>query len=142
MHIKQDLKNLKNELWLLQQKYRDLQEYRSEIRVVWDDSAAREINNRYLNSHETDAGQTQIALSRQSSTLQQVDEKVDEVDREVHLAEKLSSEIAHNITKADEELRHVNKHLDLFAQYNSDALSAITSIHQLINSANEACGKE
>jgi hypothetical protein len=133
---------MEDDLWLLQQKYRALQEYRSEIRIVWDDSAAREINNRYLHSHETDAERMQIALIRQSITLQQVDEKLDNVARQVHLAEELSSEIAHNITTADEELRKVNVHLDLFAQYNSDALSAITSIHQLINNANEACGKE
>lgn len=133
---------MEDDLWLLQQKYRALQEYRSEIRVVWDDSAAREINNRYLNSHENDAEKMQIALIKQSSTLQQVDEKLDEVAKQVHLAEELSSEIAHNITTADEELRKVNMHLDLFAQNNYEALSAITSIHQLINSANEACGKE
>lgn len=133
---------MEDELWLLQQKYRDLQEYRLEIRAVWDDAAAREINNRYLNSHETDAEQMQVSLNRQQTTLQQVDGKLDMVSKQVRLAEKLSHEIAQHIVSADEVLQDVHKHLDLFVQYNGEAVATIPSIYQFINSANSACGKE
>ena len=133
---------MEDELWLLKQKYHDLQEYRLEIRAVWNDAAAREINSRYLNSHEADAEQMQIALNKQHNTLQQVDEKLDMVSKQVRLAEKLSREIAQHIASADEVLQDVHKHFDLFVQYNGEALATIPSIYQLINNANRACGKE
>jgi len=131
---------MEDELWFLQQKYRDLQEYRAEIRAVWDDSAAHELNGRYLNPHEADAEMMQNALVKQLDTLEQVNEKLEIASKLAHFAEKLSLEVSQRLTSADETLVDVYKNLDLSAQYNSKAKSNIPLIYRVIASANDVCG--
>src|SRR4051794_7183658 len=56
---------LENDLWLLEQQSRALQECRRDLAWVWNDEAARELNRRYLDPHAADDGQLHRALHQE-----------------------------------------------------------------------------
>ena len=77
------LNSLDDALWSGAQQSRVLQDLRRDIRIVWDDEAAHEINSRYLNSHEADDLSLREEIKEQDELLKQADHKVD-------MAQKLS----------------------------------------------------
>jgi exonuclease VII small subunit len=130
---------LEDELWLLQQKFRDLKEYRIEIRAVWDDSAAHELNSRYLNPHEADAEDMQNAMINQYDALEQTNSRLEMTSALLRKAENLSQQVAQRLASADETLIDVHKQLDLSVNYRSEAESGIPEVHRIIAIANSAC---
>jgi hypothetical protein len=130
---------LEDELWLIQQKFRDLQEYRLEIRAVWDDSAAYELNSRYLNPHEGDAEDMQNAIIKQYDALEQTNDRLEIISELLSKAEKISQKVAQRLVSADETLIDVHKQLDLSANYRSEAKHGIPEVHRIIANANNSC---
>jgi hypothetical protein len=133
------LNNLNDALWSATQRSRVLQDLRRDIRIVWADEAAREINDRHLSPHETDDFSMRERIKEQAELLKQAGQKVDVSQDFGQQAEDLSNIIAERIKFARQDLENAYSNYDVFVQYNSDARSKLPTIQQLINRANSAC---
>jgi hypothetical protein len=126
-------------LWSLEQRSRTLQELRNDIRAVWDDEAAREINSRYLNPHEIDGVRMAVALNDQSEHLKTAEEHL-------KLAASLELQIDEFAAIVAEKLRFVEQDMDTsysnydqYVHYNAESRSKFPLVRQLIGRANSAC---
>jgi predicted enzyme involved in methoxymalonyl-ACP biosynthesis len=126
-------------LWLMSQQSRVLQELRKDITQVWSDEAAREINARYLNSHESDESQMISALNKQKDLLDQATQKMELSQEQTSKAEEYATTVSENVKFAIQELDSAYSNYDMYIQYNSDARAKFPRIEQLINNANSAC---
>ena len=63
-------------VWELSQQVRQLQEYRADVRLTWDDSAARQINGRHLDPMGEDIDHMLAAVRRLHDALTGAQEKL------------------------------------------------------------------
>lgn len=133
------LNSLDDAIWSITQELRVLQDLRRDIRVVWEDEAAREINSRYLNPHEVDALSMRDELQEQAELLQQADQKLDAAKEFSRQADNLSIAVAERNQFARQDLDNAYSSYDVFLQYNADARSKLPAVQQLINKANSSC---
>ena len=133
------LNGLDDAIWSIAQELRVLQDLRRDISVVWEDEAAREINSRYLNPHETDALSMRAELQEQSELLKQAEHKLQAARKFRQQADNLSKIVAERSQFARQDLDNAYSSYDVFVQYNADARSKLPTIQQLINRANSAC---
>ena len=126
-------------LWSVTQQSRVLQDLRRDIRIVWEDEAAREINSRYLNPHEADDLSMREEMKEQSELLKQAGHKVTAANEFGRQVEDLSKTVAERSQFARQDLDNAYSSYDVFVQYNADARSKFPTIRQLINRANSAC---
>jgi hypothetical protein len=133
------LNSLDDAIWSITQEMRVVQDLRRDIRVVWEDEAAREINGRYLNLHDVDALSMRDEMQEQSELLKQADQKLHEAKEFRGQAENLSKTVAERSQFARQDLDNAYSSYDVFIQYNADARSKLPTIKQLINRANSAC---
>jgi hypothetical protein len=133
------LNTMDDALWSVKQQSRVVQELRREIRIVWDDEAAREINGRYLNSHEADDLSMKEEIKEQAALLKQTDHKLVESKELGRKAEEFSKTITERNQFARQDLDNAYSSYDVFVQYDADARSRFPIIQQLINRANSAC---
>jgi hypothetical protein len=133
------LNSLDDAIWSINQEMRVLQDLRRDIRVVWEDEAAREINGRYLNLHDVDALSMRNEMQEQSELLKQADSKLHAAKEFRGQADSLSKTVAERSQFARQDLDNAYSSYDLFVQYNADARSKLPTIQQLINRANSAC---
>jgi hypothetical protein len=126
-------------LWSMSQRTRMLQELRQEVRQVWDDEAARRINNRYLNPHETDNERMAVALGEQNEHLKTAEQYL-------VLANSLELQIDECAAVVEEKLRFAEQDMDgsysnydQYVHYNAEARSKFPVVQQLIGRANSAC---
>jgi hypothetical protein len=131
--------DMEEALWSMSQRSRRLQELRQDIRHVWDDEAAREINGRYLNPHETDNVQMAVALNEQNVGLRAA-------EQHLGLADSLELQIDECAAIVEEKLRFARQDLDgsysncdQYVHYNAEARSKFPVVQQLIGRANSAC---
>jgi hypothetical protein len=133
------LNSLDDAIWSLTQASRVLQELRRDISVVWEDEAAREINSRYLNPHETDALSIRDEIREQAELLKQADQKLHAAKEFRQQADHHAKTVAERSQFARQDLDNAYSSYDVFVQYNSDACAKLPAIQQLINRANSAC---
>src|SRR5688572_5389709 len=99
------LNSLDDAIWSLTQASRVLQELRRDISVVWEDEAAREINSRYLNPHETDALSIRDEIQEQAELLKQADQKL-------HGAKEFRQQADHHAKTVAERSQFARQDLD------------------------------
>ncbi|HEX7333179.1 MAG TPA: hypothetical protein VF290_16865 [Pyrinomonadaceae bacterium] len=133
------LSSLDDALWSAAQQSRVLQDLRRDIRIAWDDEAAREINSRYLNSHEADDLSIREEIKEQDELLKQADHKVDTSQKLSRQAEDFSKTAGERSQFARQDLDNAYSSYDVFVQYNADARAKFPTIQQLIKRANSAC---
>jgi hypothetical protein len=133
------LNSLDDALWSVTQQSRVLQDLRRDIRIVWEDEAAREVNGRYLNPHETDDLSMREETKEQSELLKQAGQKVTAANEFARQVEEFSKTVAERSQFARQDLDNAYSSYDVFVQYNADARSKFSTIRQLINRANSAC---
>jgi len=127
---------LEESLWILKQQFRVLQDYRQDIRGIWQDDAASEINGRYFYPHEEDTNQSLTALNQQLSSLQQTDAEL-EIARQHGLEiTRLLDEAKKLLDSAREDMSRSHSEYSLFREQNSSARAELPAIAQLINQAN------
>ncbi|HBB89485.1 MAG TPA: hypothetical protein DC047_17915 [Blastocatellia bacterium] len=126
-------------LWFMAQRSRTLQALRKDIHHVWDDEAAREINSRYLNPHETDSDRMAIGLREQNGHLKTAEQHLE-------LANSLELQIDECAAVVEEKLRFAEQDMDgsysnydQYVHYNAEARSKFPVVQQLIGRANSAC---
>lgn len=133
------LNSMDDAIWSITQELRVLQELRRDIRIVWEDEAAREINSRYLNPQEVDALGMRDEMQQQSELLKQADHKLHAAKEFRKQADDLSKTVGERSQFARQDLDNAYSSYDVFVQYNADARSKLPTIQQLINRANSAC---
>lgn len=127
-------------LWLMFQQSRSLQDLRRDISHVWDDTAARDVNSRYLNSHEEDDNRIKISLHEQKSLLEQADRKLGAAEDFAREIDECAALVTEKLRFAEQDMENAYSHYDLYVQYNSDARLKFPLVRELINHANNACG--
>jgi hypothetical protein len=130
---------LEEALWSISQQSRVLQHLRRDIRMVWEDEAARELNGRYLNPHETDDLSMREQMKEQVELVKQAHNQVTQAEEFGRQAEDFAKSVCERAQFARQDLDNAYSHYDLYVQYNSDARSKFPVIQQLINRANDAC---
>ena len=130
---------LEDILWRMVQQSRVLQELRREIQPVWDDNAAREVDNRYLNPH---AGDDERLLEQ----LHLQDESLDQSAMQLTAAQEDDQRAAEQAVVAMEQLRFANQdlqgaygHYDVYARYHVAARGKFPQVQSLIREANASC---
>ena len=130
---------LEDEIWLLTQKLNDVTEYRLDIRTVWNDEAAFELNGRYLDPLESDAQMLLTELNLQMQYLEQVNANLKEALQLAVKADTLSRKSAQYLKEAYEMSLKTYTHLDLSTEHNTVALETIPKVYELISQANKIC---
>lgn len=131
--------SLEDDLWLLSQQSRSLQDLRREIRHVWDDEAARAINSRYLAPHEQDEERLRDALNEQSRALESAARELTAADGFARRADECGAVVAEKLRFAEQDMDNAFSNYDLYVRYNSDARSKFSVVSELIDHANAAC---
>lgn len=131
--------NVKDELWALSQRSRGLGSFLSELRLIWNDSAAQEISGRYLNPQQEDDARMQQALGEQQSALEQAQSQVATIAELAAEAEKLAQKIEQLLGDTSREVSTANNHYQTFTQFNNNAYNQFPTIRQFINNANQSC---
>jgi hypothetical protein len=127
-------------LWLMSQQSRVLQELRKDCQVKWDDEAAREINNRYLDPHATEDEQMILALNQQETALDNLQVHLVSMETFSQQVEENAELFAEQLTTIERDINSSFKFNDTFAHYNSEAKSVFPNVQRLIDQANTICG--
>jgi hypothetical protein len=130
---------LEEALWLLAQQSRALQELRRQVAFIWDDSAARYVNERYLDPHETDDRDLRDALRLQLAALAQAEASLTAAGAFGMEAERLAAEIEDWLRPAAEEQRVADYQYNLCVKRSRDAQDRLPIIKQLVVQANGTC---
>lgn len=126
-------------LWRMEQQSRVLQDLRCEIRPVWDDTAAREMDSRYLNSHATDVGRLLEQLHLQAESLDQSASHMTAAQEEGRRAEEQAVEMMEQLRFANQDLQGTYGHYDVYARYHAAARGKFLQIQSFIQQANASC---
>lgn len=127
-------------LWAISQQSRVLQEFRQDIRGLWSDEAAREINSRYLDPHEQDNQQMLAALQQQAELLSQVDSQLQAAQSNAQQANHLAEAVVEHLKLTEQDLLTTHSHYNVYAHYNAEAQGKLPQIYQLIQQADSVCG--
>jgi hypothetical protein len=126
-------------LWSLEQESRTLQNLRKDMRVVWQDEAAHELNGRYLDPHETEDEQMLAELNEQKASLDDSTAKLASAASYARLAEEYATWVVEGLKSTEQELPIAYGNYDTYAHYNSEARAKFPVIKKLISQANSAC---
>jgi hypothetical protein len=129
-------------LYTMTRESHALQELRKDIQGIWVDTAARELNGRYLNPHESEDQQMLAALNNQKNNLDQTKIKLDSAQTCAQQAARHAEEVIDNLQSAEQELAKVRNDYDRYKQYDSEARSNLPIIQGWIDRANDACPEE
>jgi hypothetical protein len=127
--------DLQEALWYLQQQSRHLQDYRLDIRGIWADDAATEIDRRYLNIHAQDSSEFARSLTSQLASIMEADVQFDLADLAGTKATQLSQQIDRllQLTRAD--INRSQAEYNIYQERNLAATAAISEIESLIAQA-------
>jgi DNA integrity scanning protein DisA with diadenylate cyclase activity len=139
LHFQHQLEKFEDIIWDARQNFRTFQEYRDDIRAAWNDSAAREINQRFLHPNSEDSSNYLKELSYQLQLLTSISEKVREVSQLFAEANQLSQQIDQLKITISEEMNLAAANHDQSKDNFSRAESAIQITKALINRANSSC---
>ena len=126
-------------LWRFARKNRELKNLRKDIQGVWDDDAARDINSRYLNPHETDAREVKASLQKQHTYISEARRfrrhALEEDRRVADAAQKMRL----GLESTEREMSLVFSSHGEAKNLHAKALEMLPKIDQLIQSANSTC---
>lgn len=128
-----------DEFWKLKQRARLLQDCRKELRGIWQDDAAFEINKRYFQPHEEDSQELFSKLSQQLEALQNADEELAKASHHGVEVNKLLEDAEKFREFAQQDIKRAYSAYSTFQDQNSAARADLPAISQLINQANSCC---
>lgn len=130
---------MEDELWLLQQQSRRLQAFRQEISPLWDDHAAKDLNHRFLDPHQSDDSRMVKGVVDQSDRIKQADVYI---EKSVGLASEvaeLSTSIQDEIGFCQEDIDMGYQLLEKYSEFRSRSIARLPNIEKLIQNACTAC---
>lgn len=126
-------------LWFLRQHFGALQGYRGEIRRLWRDEAAREMNARYFDPQESDGDLLQAELGDHAQVLDQAAQQLTLADDHGQAAAAEAEHVAFRLAKAEQEQLTAYQHLDVYAKDRAEAVELFPLIINLVDEANHCC---
>lgn len=124
------------ERWRAKQISRELQEYRNDLHLQWNDEASRELNGRYLNPHEDESNEMFQALQEQIVVLNQICQLLESIYKKSIEVNQLSLEISIILLDAINEINRAYSHYDVYKNNYSIAKSILPKIYDSIDNAN------
>ena len=126
-------------LWKFARRNRDLSELRKDIKGIWHDDAARDINRKYLDPHESDAQEVQSALQKQYVYVAEASK----FRHQALTAERRVSDLVDKMTRSlnatDKEMTLVYSSYEESRELHNRAKDILPKVDQLIQSANSSC---
>ncbi|KAA2239215.1 hypothetical protein F0L74_23705 [Chitinophaga agrisoli] len=126
-----------NSCWHLNRSAQDFQDYRNSLTAQWDDTAAADINARFLGPHAEDEARMRGFLERKNVAIQQLCEKLNEVERVNDQIRSLSEKIQQALVACEEDLRRSVTNYDFSHNRKNDAEARIPQTIVLLNTANQ-----
>ncbi len=126
-------------LWKFARKNRDLRELRQDIAGIWQDDAARDINSRYLNPHESDAEEVLEALQKQYTYITEAAKFRSLAREEERSAADFTDKMTRSLHATEKEMALVFSSHEETLRLHGKAQDLIPKIDQLIQSANSSC---
>lgn len=131
---------MEDELWSFTQQSRSLQDLRSDIRAVWDDEAARQLNGRFLEPHRADDDEIRRSLRDQRDTLTRMEASLGIANQACITADDRATEVREALDYVQKEITDAGRAYDLGVAYESDAKARLPMVQACIDRANAACG--
>lgn len=126
-------------LWKFARKNRDLRELRQDIAGIWRDAAARDINSRYLDPHESDSQEVQAALQKQYTYISEATKfRALTLEAERNALE-FTDKMARSLRATEKEMALVFSSHEETQRLHGRAKDLLPQIEQLIQSANSSC---
>jgi len=126
-------------LWSMSQRSRSLQDLRKDIRTVWNDEAARDVNDRYLDPQEFEDDRMKTALGEQRELLEHAAQTLDSTTDLTLLIDECSAFVTEKLQFAEQDMDNSYSDFDQYVHYNSEARSKFPLVLELIDHANAAC---
>jgi len=126
-------------LWYTKQQSRTLHEFRQEIQGLWDDSAARDINMRYLNPHQDDDNKMVDGFQGQYDALEKAKVKLNSANEHALQAEKLSQEIFELLEATQQDVDTAYHFEEQYKEHHFITRTLLAQIAQSIALANSVC---
>ena len=127
-------------LWRMKQRSRTLQEYRKDIRGLWQDEAAKTLNHRYLNPHEDDEQKMIEFMEKQVQGLEKAKNELKKAKEYALEADLYSQKVEHFLEREKQEVKQANHSYDLSIEYYGLTQAELLNIYELIQQANRSCG--
>lgn len=128
-----------NELWIYNQNSRRLREYMAELRLSWNDNAAREVITRYLQPQKEEAEQFHNHLTELQEALTKANKQMLYVRDEAPEAARLSEQIAEHTKEIQAEEKTAYEHVELSVQSRARVATLFSALLKLIDQANACC---
>ena len=126
-------------LWKFARKNRDLRELRQDIAGIWRDAAARDINSKYLDPHESDAQEIQAALQKQHTYITEATKFRTLALEEERSVFDLTAKMMRSSNATEREMALVFSSYEETQRLHGRAKDLLPQIEQLIQSANSSC---
>ena len=130
---------MEENLWMMEQRSRELQEYRLDIQEDWIDEVAKNLNSQYLNPHESDDAVMLQSLRNQNEYLEIANNELIIAHRHASDAEQFSVEVKHFLELTQEEVNHSRSEYSQYVESQAAAQSEFPKILKLVEKANRAC---
>ncbi len=116
---------MEDAVFALQHQSRVLQELRREISGRWDDNAAHQLNQRYLDPHEADSAEMNAALQSQSVALDNAASHFEQAHEHAIQVENLAFAV-------DESLRYARRESITAREFQEQHRAALAQAQHLI----------
>lgn len=130
-----------NDLWYLDQRSRQVIDFRGGMRGAWDDEASRELTHRYLAPQEEDDVEARKNLHLQVDSLGQAHSKFDLSGDHARDAMRHSADVSEALRLTDGETKTARQYLDSYARFRAEAGAKCASTQKLIEDASCACNQ-
>ena len=122
-------------LWTARHTSRELQDFRASVAGHWDDTAARQVRDRFLVPHEEDEGDCLARLGEQIESLTQALNELERLHEAASAADRLSEQIDACLEEARAHLERAHASLDRAADAVSRAVAAASNAESLVSQA-------
>ena len=126
-------------VWKMQQRSRSVQDYRKDIRGLWQDEAAKTLNRRYLDPHEDDDQKMIEFLQKQVQGLEKTNKELVKAKDYALEAERYSQQVEHFLEREKQEVKQAYYSYDRSIEYYGLTQAELPNIHRLIQQANRSC---
>lgn len=128
---------MKDELWSMSQRSRGLHGFRSELRIIWNDTAAQEIDGRYLNPQQEDDAHMQQCLGAQEHAIEQAQRQLAAAQDLAQQASRLSQQVADFLDECTRETSVAYNHRETFSNF--DEIASQKFVELFRDSVGEWC---
>lgn len=130
---------MEDAVFKLQHQARILQEFRRDIGGLWDDNAARQVNQRYLDPHEADAAEINTELHSQYLALEKASDHFTQANQHAIQVENLSFAVTESLTFMRRESTTAREFQEHHRAQNVQAKGLIVKVDESIAAASAVC---